>query len=234
VKFLGLGTERVETELQKRFPTARIQRADRDTMSKKDSFTELHHALQKGDIDILIGTQMIGKGFDIPNVTLVGVIMADLGLHIPDFRTPERIFQLLTQVAGRAGRRKKQGEVFIQSYNPEHPSIFFSQNHDYNRFYEQEIAARSEAKLPPFGKILKLMFVHEKAAACEAEAKKLLALLPKEDHRVYAAPALLSRINNKFQWNVLVEGPDPRSLLKGLPPESLSNWRIDVDPLLSV
>ncbi|MFA5788632.1 MAG: primosomal protein N', partial [Candidatus Gracilibacteria bacterium] len=234
VKYLGLGTERVETELQKLFPTARIQRADRDTMSRKDSFSILHEKLNKQEIDILIGTQMIGKGFDIAKVTLVGVILADLGLHIPDFRTSERMFQLLTQVAGRAGRREKQGEVLIQSYNPDHPSIFFSRTHDYNGFYEQEINARKEAALPPFGKLVKLMFCHENSATCEAAARKLEKLLTSENHKVYAAPALFSRINKQYQWNILIQGADPRSILKKLAAKDLEGWRVDVDPQISV
>lgn len=234
VKYLGLGTERVETELKKLFPTARIARADRDTMSKKDSFTELHEKLNKQEIDILIGTQMIGKGFDIAKVTLVGVIMADMGLHIPDFRTSERMFQLLTQVAGRAGRREKQGEVVIQSYNPDHPSIFFSQTHDYTGFYEQEIDARKEAELPPYGKLAKLMFCNENSTVCEAEARKLEKLIPAENHKIYAAPALLSRVNKQYQWNILIQGTNPHKLLEKVPPEALQGWRIDVDPQISI
>lgn len=234
VKYLGLGTERVETELKKLFPLARIQRADRDTMSKKDSFTELHEKLNNQEIDILIGTQMIGKGFDIANITLVGVIMADMGLHIPDFRTSERMFQLLTQVAGRAGRREKQGQVAIQTYNPDHPSIFYSQTHDYNGFYEQEIASRKEGEFPPFGRIAKLMFCNESLKVCETAALSLEKLIPKDTHKVYAAPALLSRINKQYQWNILIQGPQPESILKKIPAEALQGWRIDVDPQISV
>lgn len=234
VKYLGLGTEKVETELRKMFPTARIERADRDTMTKRDSFKDLHRKLNKQEIDILIGTQMIGKGFDIANVTLVGVILADLGLHVPDFRTPERIFQLLTQVAGRAGRRKKQGEVVIQSYNPDHPSIFFSQNHDYTGFYEQEIRTRKEAGLPPFGHIVKLMFNDVKQELCQKKALDLQKQLTQPGYEVYAAPALIPRVKKQYQWNVLIQGPDPVSLLKKIPQEELATWKIDVDPQITV
>ena len=234
IKHLGLGTERVETELKKLFPLARIARADKDTMSKKDSFENLHVQLHNNEIDILIGTQMIGKGLDVPSVSLVGVILADLGLHIPDFRTPERIFQLLTQVAGRAGRREKQGEVVIQTYNPQHPSIQFSQTHNYLGFYEQEISSREEFKFPPFGRLLKLMFVSENAKLCETKAKDLQKKLATENYESFAAPAFFPRVNRKYQWNVLVQGPDPRSLLQKLDPKELEGWRIDVDPLLSI
>ena len=203
-------------------------------MNRKDSFENLHEKLQNGTIDILIGTQMIGKGFDIPNVSLVGVILADLGLHIPDFRTPERIFELLTQVAGRAGRRKKQGEVIIQTYNPQHPSILHSQTHNYLGFYEQEISSRKEALLPPFGKLVKLMFVHESNTVCEEKANTLQKILTAKDHASFAAPAFLPRVQGKYQWNVLVQGPDPRVLLKKLSSQELAGWRIDVDPILSI
>ncbi|MFA6024527.1 MAG: primosomal protein N' [Candidatus Gracilibacteria bacterium] len=240
IKTIGVGTEKVETELRKLFPLARIQRADRDTMGKKDSFSDLHDRLHNREIDILIGTQMIGKGLDVPNVSLVGVILADLGLHIPDFRTSERIFQLLTQVAGRAGRREKQGEVLIQTYNPDHPSIFYSQTHDYKGFYEQEISARKESTMPPFGKILKLMISNKDQSFCENAAKKLEGELKAKAEslplqiQIYAAPALLPRIKGQYQWNVLLQGQNPAALLKDLPEESLTNWRIDADPQISV
>ncbi len=234
IKHLGVGTERVETELKKLFPLASIARADRDTMTQKDSFEKLHEKLQNGEIDILIGTQMIGKGFDIPNVSLVGVILADLGLHIPDFRTPERIFQLLTQVAGRAGRRKKQGEVIIQTYNPNHPSIFHSQTHNYLGFYEQEISSRKSVNLPPYERLVKLMFVHEKASICEEKAQELKSKLILENYQVFAAPALIPRVQGKYQWNVLIQGADPRSMIKKLSAQELEGWRIDVDPLVTI
>lgn len=236
IKHIGIGTERVESDLQKLFPTARIQRADRDTMTKKDCFKDLHKALRDHEIDILIGTQMIGKGFDIPNVSLVGVILADMGLHIPDFRASERSFQLLTQVAGRAGRRKKQGEVIIQSYSPEHISIIMSKTHNYQGFFEQEISSRKALKLPPFTKIVKLMFVDKDKSICKNRADKLLEKLKQinQNHTIYAAPALIPRINNKYHWHILIQGEDPRNLIKSLPQEDLEGWRIDVDPVHTV
>lgn len=240
IKHIGLGTERVETDLKKLFPLARIVRADRDTMNKKDSFEDLHNQLQNREIDILIGTQMIGKGLDVPSVSLVGVILADLGLHIPDFRTPERIFQLLTQVAGRAGRREKQGEVVIQTYNPDHPSIQFSQTHNYLGFYEQEISSRKEFNFPPFARLLKLMFVHETALVCENKAKDLLKKLTAmgtdnpNDYEFSCAPAFFPRVNRKYQWNILIQGKNPRNLLEKLDPVDLDGWRIDVDPITTI
>ncbi len=239
IRHIGVGTERVETDLQKLFPTAKIYRADRDTMTKKDSYKELHKLLHSREIDILIGTQMIGKGFDIPNVSLVGVILADLGLHIPDFRAAERSFCLLTQVAGRAGRREKRGEVVIQTYSPNHPSIVMTENHDSIRFFEQEIDSRQGSTLPPFGKIVKLAFVHEKQITCDAAASRLKELLTAnpENHEIHAAPALIPRMNRKYHWHVLIQGPNPRALIQNLlqnNPNSLDGWRIDVDPVHTV
>lgn len=235
IRHFGIGTEKVEKDLKELFPKARIARADRDTMSQKDSYDKLHEDLNAENIDILIGTQMIGKGFDIAKVSLVGVILADLGLHIPDFRAAERNFQLLTQVAGRAGRREKQGEVVIQTYCPEHISIKFSKEHDYDSFYEQEISSRSEAKLPPFGKTIKLMFADQKRDKCKAEAEKLLQKLsPDENHEIFMAPALIEKINNKYHWNLLIQGPTPAELIKKLEQTDLAGWKIDVDPLHTV
>lgn len=237
IKHMGLGTERVETELQKLFPLAKIARADKDTMSAKGSFGKLNQRLHAGEIDILIGTQMIGKGWDLPNVTLVGVIMADIGLHIPDFRTPERLFQLLTQVAGRAGRRKKQGEVLIQTYNPEHPSLHFSQTHDFLGFFEQEISSRRKAQLPPFGTLIKIIVVEDSENKAQNRAQDLakeLKTFATDQDQIFAAPALFTRINNRYQWNILIQSPDARSLLNRLPLASLAEVRIDVDPLISI
>ena len=234
IKHFGTGTEKVESELRKLFPTARIHRADRDTMSKKDSFDKLHKALNAGEIDILVGTQMIGKGFDIAKVSLVGVILADMGLHIPDFRASERSFQLLTQVAGRSGRRETQGDVFIQTYNPGHPSLVHSKKHDYDSFYEQEISAREAAILPPFCKIIKLIHVTDSKEASALAAQKLKAILNTDtEHKIYSSPALIPRINNKYYWHIIIEGPTPSELIKANK-EALENWRIDVDPVHTV
>lgn len=250
IKHIGIGTERVETDLKALFPNAKVCRADRDTMGKKDSFKDLHKQLQNHEIDILIGTQMIAKGFDIPNVELVGVILADLGLHIPDFRAAERSFQILTQVAGRAGRRKTRGEVIIQTYSPMHPSVQMAKEHDYLSFYEQEISSRKLMSLPPFIKIIKLTFVNEDKAKCQQASEKLQKLLiqidraqidraqiDNEKHRIYSAPALISRINRKFHWHVLIQGASPEKLLRSIQktqPQALDNWRIDVDPIITV
>ncbi len=234
IKHFGLGTEKVESELKKLFPQARIARADRDTMSMKDSFEELHKNLNAEEIDILIGTQMIAKGLDIANISLVGVIMADTSFHIPDFRASERSFQLLSQVGGRAGRREKQGEVIIQTYNPNHCVLEAVKNHNYSTFYEQEISAREAAQLPPFSKIIKLIFADENKKLCAEKADLLLKKLADENHQTFAAPALMPKMNKKFYWHVFVQGKTPESVIKKIDQELLKGWRIDVDPVQTV
>ncbi|QQR55219.1 primosomal protein N' [Candidatus Peregrinibacteria bacterium] len=235
IKQLGGGTEKVENELQRLFPQARLARADKDTMSKKDSFTALHQKMKNEEVDILIGTQMIGKGWDLPKVSLVGILLADMGLNIPDFRSSERGFQLLTQVAGRAGRADTQGQVLVQTYNPEHPVIHYVQNHDYESFYEQEKCSREIDLLPPFGKIVKVIFLEKSATLSEKKAKALLEFLQNDlSHKSYAAPAFLNKTKGKIQWNVLVQGLHPRKLIQNCPKELLEGARIDVDPMICI
>jgi primosomal protein N' (replication factor Y) len=149
IRFAGTGTQKVEEVLAKLFPTARVKRMDADTMKRKDDYRNVLGDFRVGKIDILVGTQMIAKGLHFPNVTLVGIIYADMALHQPDFRAGERTFQLLTQVAGRAGRGDVEGEVFVQAFTPFHPAIQFARRHDFVGFYEQEIEFREQLKYPP-------------------------------------------------------------------------------------
>jgi primosomal protein N' (replication factor Y) (superfamily II helicase) len=153
IRFSGTGTQRVEETLAKLFPKARIQRMDADTMKRKDDYRKVLGDFRAGKTDILVGTQMIAKGLHFPNVTLVGIIYADLALHQPDFRAGERTFQLLTQVAGRAGRGDVEGEVFVQAFAPFHPAIQYARRHDFNGFYEQEIEFREQLKYPPVSRV---------------------------------------------------------------------------------
>src|SRR5580698_10070469 len=152
IRYSGLGTEKVEDILGKLFPQARIRRMDADVMKRKDDYRNVLGDFRTGKIDILIGTQMIAKGLHFPNVTLVGIIFADMALHLPDFRAGERTFQLLTQVAGRAGRGDIEGEVFVQAFTPFHPAIQYARRHDFVGFYEQEIEFREQLKYPPAGR----------------------------------------------------------------------------------
>jgi primosomal protein N' (replication factor Y) len=153
IRYAGLGTQKVEDTLNKLFPNARVERMDADTMKRKDDYRKTLGDFRVGKIDILVGTQMIAKGLHFPNVTLVGIIYADLALHQPDFRAGERTFQLLTQVAGRAGRGDIEGEVFVQAFTPFHPAIQYARRHDFVGFYEQELEFREQLKYPPFSRI---------------------------------------------------------------------------------
>ena len=237
IKQIGLGTEKVESELKQRFPNARIARADRDTTSNLKDLEELHRALRAHEIDILIGTQMIAKGLDLEKVSLVGILLADLGLHIPDFRASERAFQLLTQVAGRAGRREKQGEVILQTFSPEHMALQLSRKHDYEGFYEQEICSRMDGQMPPFTSLIKLTTASpskEIAYKSSQTLLKTLELLNPGTYELSSAPALIPKINGKIYWNILIKGRDAEKLLRQVPPEALTDWRIDVDPIQTV
>jgi primosomal protein N' (replication factor Y) len=153
IRYAGLGTQKVEETLAKLFPNARVRRMDADTMKRKDDYRKTLGDFRTGKTDILVGTQMIAKGLHFPNVTLVGIIYADLALHQPDFRAGERIFQLLTQVAGRAGRGDVEGEVFVQAFTPFHPAIQYARHHDFTGFYEQEIEFREQLKYPPISRV---------------------------------------------------------------------------------
>jgi len=153
IRFAGTGTQRVEETLAKLFPNARVRRMDTDTMKRKDDYRKTLGDFRTGKTDILVGTQMIAKGLHFPNVTLVGIIYADLALHQPDFRAGERTFQLLTQVAGRAGRGDVEGEVFVQAFAPFHPAIQYARRHDFTGFYEQEIEFREQLKYPPVSRV---------------------------------------------------------------------------------
>jgi len=235
IKLIGTGTQKIEQEAKKLFPNARIFRADRDTTSHKDSFEELYQKLRDREIDILIGTQMIGKGLHLPKVNLVGIILADIGLHVPDFRSSEKTFQTITQVAGRAGR-KDPGEVIIQSYMPENPAIACAQQHDYLTFYNYEIEGRKHTSYPPFGEIIRLLITHVDRNKCLLEHNKILTLLQNtvrdekiKDVEILAHPALIQRIHNKFRYVITLKGQNLDKLILPLMPQ-LHQWKIDRDP----
>ncbi len=232
IKFVGAGTQKVEQEVKAMFPNARVARVDKDTTTKRGSFDEIYNKLKNRKIDILIGTQMIGKGLHFPNVNLVGVILADIGLHFPDFRSSERTFQLLTQVAGRAGRGDSAGEVIIQTYMPENYSVKYAKNHDFRSFYEYEIEQRKKFSYPPFGELIKLTFVEEKAKKAMIDAKNVYEKLQKhvpETVQINLYPSLIYKLHNKYRWNVLLQGQNLTDYIKNI--ELPSSCRIDVDPI---
>ena len=173
IRYQGLGTEKLHQELEERFPGKVIQRMDSDTMSKPGSHQRVLDAFRDGLIHILLGTQMIAKGLDFPNVTLVGVINADVGLHLPDFRAGERTFQLLAQVAGRAGRGEKGGCVMVQTFTPEHPCIGLAAKHDFHGFAKLELAHRKEHGYPPYHKLARLIVRSESETAASGFADQL-------------------------------------------------------------
>jgi primosomal protein N' (replication factor Y) len=183
---------------------------DADSMTRKEAYRETLHAFRTGKIDILVGTQMIAKGLHFPNVTLVGIINADLALHLPDFRAGERTFQLLTQVAGRAGRGEAPGEVFVQTYTPFSPSIQFARHHDFAGYFEQELGFREQCNFPPLthALLITLRSEHETHASFSAEtlARRLRESLPNEYNIGEPAPAPLEKLQGQYRFHILLRG----------------------------
>ncbi len=242
IQFLGSGSERVEDELHQHFPAARIARLDRDSAARKGAFDQILQQFRHGSIDILVGTQMIAKGHDIPNVTLVGVVLADIGLSMPDFRAAERSFQLLTQAAGRAGRGPSPGRVVIQTLNPDHYAIRFAAAQDYEDFYKKEIEFRKWLRYPPFASLANVLVRAEKQEDALRMATQLgYALTPApEGVRVMGpAEAPVVRLKNEFRYQILVKTAN-RSILRSALNDlrrfaEKEKWKatalvIDVDP----
>ncbi len=260
IRFAGTGTQKVEEILGKLFPQATVRRMDADTMKRKDDYRRVLGDFRVGKIDILLGTQMIAKGLHFPNVTLVGIIYADMALHQPDFRAGERTFQLLTQVSGRAGRGDVEGEVFVQAFTPFHPSIQFARRHDFLGFYEQELEFRQQLKYPPFSRValLTLKGCHEEKVKLSAdhvrsviEAKILGATTPtsglspeRSGTRILdltisgPAPAPLLRAENFYRHQIMLRTRSMSALSRELAkmtqsltlPEDVS-LVVDIDPV---
>ncbi|WP_294131509.1 primosomal protein N' [uncultured Clostridium sp.] len=212
VKFFGAGTQRVEEEVKKYFKDARVLRMDVDTTRSKDAYENIYNTFKEGKADILIGTQMISKGLDFKNVTLVGVLAADMSINIPDYRAAERTFQIITQVAGRAGRGEKQGEVIIQTYTPEHYSLEYAVNYDYEGFYEKEFTVRALMKYPPFGKILLINGISKKEDLLKNFMHKISnvikPLVEKEiDVDILGPiPCLVAKVKENYRWQIVIKG----------------------------
>jgi primosomal protein N' (replication factor Y) len=208
--YAGFGTEKVEANVTQIFPSAIVRRMDADSMSRKDAYRDTLQAFRSGKIDILVGTQMIAKGLHFPNVTLVGIINADLALHMPDFRAGERTFQLLTQVAGRAGRGETPGEVFVQTYTPFSPSIQFARHHDFAGYFEQELEFRERCDFPPFkhAVLITVRSEHEGRSKLSAEtlARRLRENLGAEFIVGDATPAPLEKLQGQFRFHILMRG----------------------------
>ncbi len=239
--YAGFGTEKVESIVSQIFPKAVVRRMDADSMTRKEAYRETLRNFRTGKIDILVGTQMIAKGLHFPNVTLVGIINADLALHLPDFRAGERTFQLLTQVAGRAGRGETSGEVFVQTYTPFSPSIQFARHHDFAGYFQQELEFREHCDFPPFKRaiLITVRSGHEGRAKLSAETlqRRLKEALPAEFILGDASPAPLEKLQGQFRFHILIRGEAiirlsrlVRETLDKLPfPEDVT-VTVDVDP----
>jgi primosomal protein N' (replication factor Y) len=243
IYFLGMGSEKVEEELHRVFPTARIARLDRDTVTGKHQYETVLNEFREGNYDILVGTQMIAKGHDIPNVTLVGVVSADIGLGMPDFRAAERTFQLLTQVAGRAGRGNVPGIVLIQTINPDHYAVRMAAAQDYSAFYQKELHFRRMMHYPPFSAMANVLVRAEKKEAAMRMSSELALLLspPPEMLKIMGpAEAPVPRLKNEYRYQFLVKAASRKvlnELLRSIRNFALEHkWGatalvIDVDPL---
>ena len=232
----GLGSEKVEAEVEALFPSARVLRWDWETTRQKDAHEIIlsHFAAQRADV--LVGTQMLAKGLDLPMVTLVGIVLADVGLNLPDPFTAERTFSLLTQVAGRAGRSSLGGRVVLQTFQPEHYAIQAASRHDYAGFYARELEERRKLAYPPFSRLVRLEYRHFDPNKAENEARGMARRLSvdiqaenrKQTDLIGPVPCFFSKIGGWYRWQIVVRGPDPASLLNL---KLLQSWRVEVDPV---
>lgn len=236
LRFSGIGTQRVEDEVKRFFPQAAVLRWDRDVTRRRYAHEELLSTFRNRKADILIGTQMIAKGLDFPWVTLAGIINADTGLNFPDFRAGERTFQLLCQVAGRAGRGVKVGKVIIQTYSPDNYAVQAAAKHDYVSFYDQEINYRQQYNYPPFSRFIRLVYTHTNDKLCQKEAEKVSSLLLEKKREevpdwnlIGPIPAFASRVRGRYRWQIIIRGSNPVQALSDI--TLPQGWTVDVDPV---
>ena len=241
IRYLGLGTERVESEISHNFSHIHIARMDSDTTAKRGSHDRILESFKSGKVNLLVGTQMIAKGLDFPEVTLVGVVSADVTLNLPDFRAGERTFNLLTQVAGRAGRGDTAGEVIVQTYAPHHYAIIAAAKHDYEKFYAEEIIARKELSFPPFVNLIKITVRARNEDLTSKTAAELAEMIRREDKEALVsgpAPAPISRVRGYFRYNIILKG-NSTIVMSALLKKVLGAFRkphgvliaVDVDPM---
>jgi primosomal protein N' (replication factor Y) len=235
IRQFGAGTEKVEQLVGEMFPQARVLRWDAETTRQKGTHDLLLSNFLHRRSDILVGTQMLAKGLDLPLVTLVGVVLADVGLNLPDYRAGERTFQLLTQVAGRAGRSPLGGKVVLQTFQPEDYVIQAAAAQDYRRFYKLELEYRRKMNYPPFSRLVRLEYRHAERTEAEAEARKMAARLlawideaeASSVELIGPVPCFFARQNSLYRWQIVLRGNDPAMVLRG---RALPDWRIEVDP----
>ncbi len=234
IRQLGTGTEKVQQLVEERFPGVRTLRWDSETTRNKNAHEQILSMFTNQAADILIGTQMLAKGLDLPLVTLVGVILAEVGLTLPDYRAAERTFQLLTQVAGRAGRSPLGGKVVFQTYDPENYAIQNAARHDYQGFYHQELTNRKLLGNPPFMRLVRLEYRHYDARkaeeASQAMAEQLRMWISQTQPRIEMigpAPCFFSKVSGKYRWHIILRGADPRAILRD---RNFNDWNVEVDP----
>lgn len=242
-RMLGIGSERVEEEIAQRFPTARIARMDSDTMQRREDYEQTLGRFANGEVDVLVGTQMIAKGLDFPNVTLVGVVTADAALGFPDFRGAERTFQLIAQVAGRAGRSYRPGHVLVQSFHPDHYAVDAAVRHDYGGFLERELSWRKEFGYPPYSRLVRILVSCVHADRAEVRAKEIARVLAHHANGgscelLGPNPAPLSRLHGRFRIQIFIKCrrvEELHRLLKAAAPALRSTAQarvmVDVDPV---
>ena len=236
IRAYGLGSEKVEAEVQSMFPQARTLRWDWDTTRKKDSHEMILTHFSNHQADVLVGTQMLAKGLDLPLVTLVGIVLADVGLALPDPFANERVFQTLTQVAGRAGRSALGGKVILQTFMPEHYAIQFASQHDVNGFYLRELEYRKQLGYPPYARLARLEYRHADPVKAEEESQKTANRLKvkieaEKRHQtelIGPVPSFFSKQDDSYRWQIVVRSPDPVSFLRDV---KLNDWRIEIDPI---
>ena len=234
IRYLGGGTERLEREVTERWPDLRIGRLDRDIVERKGAADRVLDAFADGELDVLVGTSLVTKGLDVPQVALVGIVSADIALNLPDERSAERTYQLLRQAVGRAGRGIRPGRAIIQTYQPDHPAIRADDDGDAEAFYRDELAARRRFGAPPFGRYIKLTVAIEDRAAAESEGHAMAARLREaaaaaESDTVVLGPipAYVARRGGRWRFHVVLRGSDPRQVLHADPGPP---WSVDVDP----
>jgi primosomal protein N' (replication factor Y) len=235
IREYGLGSERVETEVGQLFPGARVLRWDWETTRQKDAHEIILSHFAAHRADVLVGTQMLAKGLDLPLVTLVGVVLADVGLSLPDPFAAERVFQVLTQVAGRDGRSTRGGQVILQTFQPEHPVIQAASEHDYAGFYQQELEGRRVLGYPPFGRLVRLEYRHRENMRVETESRRMASRLKSrieaegrlQTTLVGPAPCFFSKLRGEYRWQIILRGPNPVDILRN---QRFDGWRVEVDP----
>ncbi|MCJ7585065.1 MAG: primosomal protein N' [Anaerolineales bacterium] len=236
IRQYGLGSERVEAEVQRLFPQATTLRWDWETTRQKDAHEIILSHFVAHRADVLVGTQMLAKGLDLPLVTLVGVVLADVGLNLPDPFAAERVFQVLTQVAGRAGRSARGGQVIMQTFQPEHYAIQAAAGHDYAAFYARELQERRRLGYPPYSRLVRLEYRHYDAAKAEATAQQMAKKIQQwltTEHRTLTTvigpvPCFFARVAGLYRWQIVLRGPEPESLLRG---KQMEGWRVEVGPV---